>query len=287
MPGAQLVTALRDLGLWRRVPPPWAAGQVVAKDPQGAAPWRRTLAATGSPDAADAVAEAWDTLPPPVRAAVLDPVRALAHAGRQVTERTCGPAVLTMLAAAGDPLLALWLASGRLLGPERPDELVGAPDAALRRLAAVTPDARFAVVHRVVHRRATARAVWGLDWPESLGTPPWALAGAARFLGVRFRHVVVDDTAPAYLSDVLARVAAALDAGVPVPLFTGGDSGQGWRAAVPRHVVLAVGRDGDGLRIWEPARGEVLRASATVLRGGRADPALGGWRHVVWAVLPA
>jgi len=149
---AQLGTALRRAGLWHRPPPPWRAGHVVAKDPPGAAPWRRALAATGEPGAADALAHAWEGLTRAERAAVLDPVGELGRDGRQATGRTCGPAVLTMLAACGDPLLALWLASGRLVAPVRPPELAGAPDDVLGRLRRASARVRFAAVHRVVHR---------------------------------------------------------------------------------------------------------------------------------------
>lgn len=283
---AQLGTALRLAGLWHRPPPPWRAGYVVAKDPPAAAPWRRALAATGDPGAADALAHAWDGLTPAERAAVLDPVTELGRDGRQATQRTCGPAVLTMLAAQGDPLLALWLASGRLIAPNRPPELADAPDDVLRRLRRAPARARFAALHRVVHRRATSRAVGGLPWPEAFGTPPWALARSARYLGVLFGHAVVDDTDVRGLADVLARAGAALDAGIPVPLLTGGDTTRGWRTAMPRHVVLAVGARDGGLDVWEPARGVVVHADADALRGGAGHPAFGGWQHLAWAVLP-
>ncbi len=283
---AQLGTVLGRVGLWHRPPPPWRAGYVVAKDPPDEAPWRRALAATGEPRAADALAHAWDELTAAERAAVLHPVTALGRDARQATGRTCGPAVLTMLAAQGDPHLALWLASGRLVSPVRPPELVGAPDEVLSRLRGLPARARFAVLHRVVHHRATVRAVGGLAWPRALGTPPWALARSARYLGVRFGHTVVDDTDPRGLEAVLARVAAAIGAGIPVPLLTGGDTARGWSTAVPRHVVLAVGARDGGLDVWEPARGAVVRADAEALRGGRAHPAFGGWQHLTWVVLP-
>lgn len=283
---AQLGTALRRVGLWHRPPPPWGAGYVVAKDPPGGPPWRRALAASGEPRVADALAAAWDELTAGERAAVLDPVTVLGRDARQATERTCGPAVLSMLAARGDPLLALWLAGGRLVTPDRPSELADAPDDVLRRLRRAPARTRFAALHRVVHRRATFRALGVLSWPESLGTPPWALARSARYLGVLFGHAPVDDTDPRNLDAVLARVGAALDAGIPVPLLTGGDSARGWSTAVPRHVVLAVGARDGGLDIWEPGRGGVVHADAEVLRGGLPHPALGGWSHLAWAVLP-
>lgn len=285
MAPAQLGAVLRAAGLWRRLPPPWSH-PVVANDPPGTAPWRRALAATGSPAAADALAAVWPDLTRDERSAVRDPVRLGADA-RQATERTCGPAVLTMLAALGDPLLALWLATGRVLPGAVPAELAGASPGALRALARNGAAARCAALHAVTHRRATRTAVAGvLPWPRALGTPPWAVASGARFLGVGYVHAVVDDADRGHLEAALARVRAAVDAGIPVPLFTGGDASRGWRAAVPRHVVLAVGTVGDGLRIWEPARGAVLTARREVLAGGRPHAALGGWRHVAWAVLP-
>lgn len=283
---AQLGTVLRRAGLWHRPPPPWPAGRVVLADPPGAAPWRRALAATGDPAAADALAQAWDRLTDRQRAAVLDPAGELGRDGRQVTGLTCGAAVLTMLAALGDPLLALWLASGRLVADERPPELAGAPTAVLDRLGRVPAAARFATLHRVVHRRARIGAVAGLPWPRSLGTPPWALARSARYLGVRFGHTVLDDTAPAALETVLVRVGAALDAGIPVPLYTGGDTSRGWATAVPRHVVLALAARDDGLDVWEPGRGAVVHVDARALREGGRHPAFGGWAHLAWAVLP-
>lgn len=281
---AQLVSGLRRAGLWRRLPPAWRG--TVLRDPVGEAPWRRTLAATGDPRVADALAAGWDGLPPDVQAAVTDPVGELGRAGRQVTGRTCGPAVLTMLAATGDPTLALWLASGRLVAGHRPPELAGADDDVLRRLGRASQATRFAAVHRVVHRRLTARALAGLPWPEALGSPPWALAAAARFPGVRYDHAVVDDTDARGLADVLDRVRAAVGAGLPVPLLTGGDSRRGWSTAVPRHVVLAVGARDDGLDLWEPGQGDVGHADAVALGGGLAHPAFGGWGHLAWAVLP-
>lgn len=284
---AQLGAVAHRTGLWRRVPPPWRAGRVVAKDPPGAAPWRRALAATGDASAADALARCWPELSDAERAAVLAPVVELGRDGRQVTQRTCGPAVLTMLAAQGDPLLALWLATGRLIAPARPPELAGAGDAALHRLRRATPAARFAALHRVMLHRVRARAVGGvLDWPRAIGVPPWAVARNARYLGVTFGHAPVDDADPGHLAEVLARVGAAVEAGIPVPLLTGGDTAHGWKTAVPRHFVLAIGARDGGLDLWEPGRGAVVHADATALAGGERQPAFGGWRHLVWAVLP-
>jgi hypothetical protein len=58
-------------------------------------------------------------------------------------------------------------------------------------------------------------------------------------------------------------------------------------AAVPRHVVLAVGRAGDGYRVYEPGAGAVLPLPRTALLSPAGPvPALGHWPHLAWALLP-
>ena len=74
--------------------------------------------------------------------------------------------------------------------------------------------------------------------------------------------MLVDDTDPALVDAVLDRADAALAAGVPVPLFTGGDLGGGpaaarapaRRAAGPGRVVGAPART-DGYAVYEPRAG--------------------------------
>lgn len=258
------------------------------------------------PDPSVELGSVWAGLAPEVRAAVRDPVRRLARAGRQTDPTTCGSAVLVMLAAAGDPGLALWLVSGRLpedrTGDRRPPELAAAPTSRLAALSDAPAEHRFAVLQRVVKHRTGAGALLGLPWPGALGTPPWTAAREARFGGVRFADRVVDDTDPPYLTVVLDEVAAALARGVPVPLYTGGDTAQRWSAAVPRHVVLALpasradtGAPGartvdaltvDALTVWEPSAGRVVAITRAELVAGRPHPALGGWSHLAWALLP-
>lgn len=218
------------------------------------------------------------------RAAVSDPVASLGAAGTQRSGVTCGPASLTMLAAAGDPFLAWWLATGERVGPV--PELTDAGAEALDRLGAVGADARFAALHRVVHVRATRGALGGLDWPRAWGTPPWALARAARFGDVRYRAVVADDTDPAHQESLLVLVRDAVGRGVPVPLYSGGDTSQGVAAAVPRHVTLAVRADDAALDVYDPASGRTHAVAWEALATGDAGRALGGWPHLVWVVLP-
>jgi hypothetical protein len=262
--------------------------------------------ASGAPVAAlEALAALWPELTPRERSQVAAP---LGHArpgplrvgdapARQTDETTCGSAVLAMLAAAGDPLLALWLVTGRLVPEYRPPET---HDLAARDLAADDPGDRLAALQHAVKRASTRGALGPLPWPAALGTPPWGAARVARYPGVRWTHLLVDDTDADQLAAVLARADAALAAGVPVPVFTGGDVGMGLATAVPRHVVLLVPgaagvpavpevADGahPGYAVYEPSRGQVHRVPRAALVAGSRHPALGGWAHVCWAVLPA
>ncbi|WP_372592660.1 hypothetical protein [Actinotalea sp.] len=248
---------------------------------------RRRLAATGSVAAVAELAESWDSWAPEVRAVVLDPIGRSGTAARQTDQTTCGSACLVLLAAAGDPGLAGWLAAGTVPRLGVPPELGAADPAVLARLASLPAAARYGAVQRVVQHRTNARSVLGLPWPAALGTPPWGAAREARFLGLAFRHRLLDDTDTADLAPVLDTVARVVEAGVPLPLYAGGDTSRGWSTAVPRHVVLAVGHGPAGFRVWEPSVGAVVEVSrAELLRGGAPLPALGGWSHLVWAVLP-
>lgn len=313
--GGQVTTLLHRLRVGGGLPAPLTAGDLPGAGPTGPAgpigatvpegpagsdggvadpgapPARlvaRAVAATGRPQATHALAALWAGLDTTARGAVVDPVGRLGRALRQHDRTTCGSAVLATLAAVGDPVLAAWLATGRLPAAEpRPPELARAPSAVLDRLATASLERRAAALQRVLKRRTNARAVLGvLPWPHALGTPPWGAARVARHAPVRYRAVVLDDTDPAHLARVLDLVAAAVATGVPVPLYTGGDTRAGWDAALPRHVVLAVGAADRRLVLWEPSSGRthaVARAALLAPRGPSA--ALGGWTHLVWAVL--
>lgn len=215
---------------------------------------------------------------------------------RQTDETTCGSAVLAMLAAAGDPLLALWLVTGRSPAGYRPREVRALGPA---ELAAPDAAARFAAVQRAIKTRTNRAALGPLAWPARLGTPPWGAARVARHPGVTFQAIMVDDTDADGFGALLDRVERALAAGVAVPLFTGGDLASGLTTAMPRHVVLltprvdprrAVAGPGETrgrFTVFEPAGGAVhdlTRAELLAPAGARA--ALGGWSHVCWAVLP-
>ena len=206
----------------------------------------RARAAGAPPHAVAALADAWPGLAPAQRRGVAHPLggarpgplRLGGAPARQTDPTTCGSAVLALLAAQGDPVLALWLTTGRLVAGYLPPELQAMPAA---HVTATDPAVRFGGLQRVVKRATNHRALGPLPWPAGLGTPPWGAARAARFGGVPgWTHVLVDDADPALVDAVLDRADVALAAGVPVPLFTGGDLGGGPAAAVPRHVVLLV-----------------------------------------------
>ncbi|KLN34086.1 hypothetical protein FB00_14105 [Cellulosimicrobium funkei] len=243
-----------------------------------------------------ALATTLGALDPRTRRAVVDPlgraapeasrdgrVRPLELGGdraRQTDATTCGSAVLGLLAAAGDPVLALWLATG--LHPE--------DDPGPRGRSWSGGAARFGELQQAVKRRTNHAALGPLPWPASLGTPPWGAARAARHADVRYVERVV---VGARDEQVVRAALAAAACGVPVPLFTGGNLALGIATAVPRHVVLLTDADARArrCRVYEPSSGTVHDLDAVHLLDGARSPAvrhaLGGWPHVCWALLPA
>lgn len=177
----------------------------------------------------------------------------------QVDSTSCGAAVLLMLKATGDGELAQKL-------EENPEQI------------------------GPLQRELKARALAQAPWPPSLGIPPWALAKAAEFPGVTYHPRPFIDRGERGRA-VLNAVFTATNAGIPVPLYTGSDLRSGPAGAVPRHVVLAVPppepRNEALLSIYEPSRGMLHTVGLTDLMN-RSEPmdALGGWTHVVWAILP-
>ncbi len=298
----QLTSLLRRLGLgavvatWDRVPE--AASAVPGETHPDLEEVVRRAAAAGVPPAAcDELRALWPSLDVRAQAQVGAPLRPAAGsdvlrwgtaAARQTDRTTCGSAVLVMLAAQGDPLLALWLAVGQTCGGYRPHELRGVdldsppgqdPDAAA--------SARFGAVQQAMQRRSNRGALLGLPWPPAFGTPPWGAAAAARFPGVAYRSVLVDDSRTSEISAVLSRALRALDLGVPVPLYAGGDLGSGIATSLPRHVVLLTRRDGDRVAVYEPSQARLHEVSVHELIGPDGPtPALGGWSHIDWALLP-
>lgn len=260
----------------------------------------RARRAGHSPATVGLLRDAWDGLGPAERLRVAAPLADDAPTWRgrpavQVDGTTCGAAVGAMLAAAGDPVVALALETGTVLA--------GVVDPRLGPLVAAAAEG-FDALQRHQHVATTRRAVLGvLPWPRRFGTPPCGLAREARCADVRFRDVVVDVADRGLTAELGARIDTCLRAGTPLPLLTGGASRTGWSTAVPRHVVLLVSveepTDGPGAdsgagpdvpgpswRVYEPSRGRVLRVDARTWAVPERRDAWGRWSRPHWIVLP-
>lgn len=234
-------------------------------------------------------------LTPSQRRAIADPLRAgrpgrVRWDGQDVRTSsavTCASLVLTVAAAAADPVVAAWLVTGRLLAPTAPGILRRVSREGLRQ---PTVTLRLAAAERAVHDLARSGGLGPLPWPRALGTPPWGAAAALRFRDVELTHTPVNDRDVARTRRVLEVVRASTDLGICLPLYTGGDASNGLAAAFPRHVVLAVPAPrapAGELRIFEPSRGRTYAvATEALLARSRPHAALGGWSHVCWALLP-
>lgn len=307
-------------------PLPTAVGSVRARPPAGADDGEpalavvlaRTHGAGHGPRVVAALERAWPTLTPRERRQVASPLRpgpdGVLRLGRdparQTSETTCGSASLILLAAAGDPVLATWLVTGRTLGVRPaagvlPDVAWGVgpgpgpgPAQGVGEGVPASAGERFAALQAAMLRATSRRAVGPLPWPSRFGTPPWTAARQARFPGVRYGHRPVDDADAAAMARLLTWVRSAVGRGVPVPLYTGGDARHGLGTAIPRHVILAVppprpvgeaatGAAGAGVSLYEPGTARVYSVSDADLIA-RTTPldAFGRWAHLCWAVLP-
>ncbi|MFV0286190.1 MAG: hypothetical protein ACK5IM_07350 [Demequina sp.] len=246
--------------------------------------------ASGAPlTAVAALAAAWHRLPDTAKDTIRHPagagigsVRFGAIRAVQVDQTTCGAAVMGMMLMTGDPFVAAWVATGRSLGDHLPSECAAALE-----LGARTIEERWQSLQRVLHREATSAALGPLPWPRAYGTPPWRVDNATRFAGLRFRGAMVDDTDGERVAAAVAHASAALRDGIPVPMYTGGDSSGGLDQVVPRHVVLLTARTKAGFEVYEPSSGRVLPLAVDrLLGGGPKEPALGHWTRVSWMVLP-
>lgn len=294
MSGVQLTTLLRAVR-GRTVPGP-PQSVVPAPQPRHAGPRGvetlvgRAVAAGAPQPVAEHLAAEVAELDVRERGQVVDPLRPApgtdvlrfgTAAARQVDPTTCGAAVLALLAAEGDPTVAYWLVTGRDIDGYRAPVLRDVADAP-------GVAGRLTALQLALHVRSTRRALLGVaPWPTALGTPPWGAARTACFPGVRYRAFWVDDTRPDELGAVLALARHALAHGLPVPLYTGGDTSDGLTAAVPRHVVLLTAADDDALHVYEPsgARLHVL-PDADLLTPGPPRAAYGHWSHVTGVLLP-
>lgn len=326
--GITLVRVLAAFGIWARPGPPPDAGRaratcgprVVAALRAGAQPpsqahdergpaWdellddacARAQRAGHAPATITLLRDAWAALGPDARLRVAAPLASDAPTWRgrpavQVDGTTCGAAVGAMLLAAGDPVVALALETGTVLGAGTVLGTgtvleTGAAPAGVRSPAhapALTAAAAgFDVLQRHLLRATSRRAVVGLlPWPRRFGTPPWGLAREARCADVRYRHVVVNVGDRPRTDALAAHIEASLRAGTPLPLFTGGASRTGWSTAVPRHVVLLVDVEGTSWRVYEPSRGRVLTVDTRTWAVPERRDAWGRWSRPHWILLP-
>jgi hypothetical protein len=149
---------------------------------------------------------------------------------RQRDAVTCGPSVA--------------LVAGALLDPGR-------------RVALAEPDsgpAWFAAEQLRVHAEVNR------IWPRRLGTTPWGMARAltaqGSTAGVCYRWRLFRGR-----RDGLADVVRAVADGRPVAMLVG--------RVIPRHWVLIVDADGNGLQCYEPSSGEVRSVDAEAVRRAR------------------
>jgi hypothetical protein len=254
---------------------------------------RRALATGAHVGAVASLAGAWETLDERQRAFIRNPlghagagpVKLLGVAAKQVDAKTCGPASLAMMLMMGDPFVALWLATGRRVGEYLPLEPL-VTEVVTRDVRTV--EERWRSLQHELHREVTRWALGPLPWPRAFGTPPWRLDNAVRFAGLRFHTRMIDDRDHDDLAALFAHAGVALADGIPVPLYVGGDSRRGLAAAIPRHVVLLVGRRAGGFLVYEPGAGAVVAVSDEEIRaaGPSAIPGFGYWSRATCVVLP-
>lgn len=254
----------------------------------------KALATGAHVSAVASLAGAWETLDERERALVRDPVgrrgagavNFLGVRAKQVDARTCGPASLGLMLMIGDPFVGLWLATGRRVGEYLPLEPL-VTEVVTKDVRTV--EERWRSLQHELHREATRWALGPFPWPRAFGTPPWRLDNAVRFAGLRFHTRMVDDRDHDDLAALFAHASVALADGIPVPLYVGGDSRRGLAAAVPRHVVLAVGREPGAFLIFEPGSGAIVPVKDADIRatGNQALPGFGNWSRATCVVLPA
>ena len=134
-------------------------------------------------------------------------------------------------------------------------------------------------MHRVLTSSRDARGAHQIGWPSGLGTPPWTLA---RHLAISTgqRHDVI--WARWARHRALTRIAHALEAGHPVPLYLG-------NTRLPRHVVLVLPpafapTTATHWMVYEPAYGVARQIRATEFVGARITEC--AWPVPWFAVVP-
>lgn len=237
--------------------------------------------------------------PQPVQIRTTGPVSFAGLPAQQINGQTCGSASLAYVIALREPEINTWLAQdpGRfgVLQLRLHSDTTSALRTSKRaqnlklKLNPATPGT-FGWVHYTP--AVTQRGLRLPLWPRSLGTPPWGLAQHANLRtpkrngrrrgkwrvtwskgdAAKIAHQAVDavqlNPVFLYVSDNPAKNPLRLD-----------------RWAVPRHVVVLVGRTRKQVFIYEPASARVHAVPIEMFRSGTLDDAhraaFGGWRTVV------
>jgi hypothetical protein len=173
------------------------------------------------------------TLIDPVRPGL---VRYLEASVEQMDPSTCGSTAIVVARAMTDPMYAFALTTG------------GRPDGPEASAPAFT--ARLKSEEQRIHRATNVL------WPRVAGTTPWAVS---RQLGQRHAEmgavygwrVFVGGVLGGAPAGALRDALAAVDQGYPVPVLIGD--------GIPRHYVLLVRHDDDGLLFYQPTGGEIVR----------------------------
>ena len=240
-------------------------------------------ASSGAPITAVAgLAAKWEGLPATAKGWIRNPAGRSAGPVKwgpnhltQVDQTTCGAATMAMATMIADPFVALWVATGQTIASYLPIEVLRCETA---KRPAHTIMERWQSLQRSIHWATTHSAI---------GPLPWRVDNQLRIAGVRLRGLLINDANAAELAAGLAHASAALRDGIPVPVYSGGDSRRGIQTVVPRHVVLLLGREGDELRFYEPGSGAVHKVAVDALSQPHGPvAALGNWTRVVWLVLP-
>ncbi|GAA3658843.1 hypothetical protein GCM10022237_18570 [Nocardioides ginsengisoli] len=147
------------------------------------------------------------------------------------------------------------LAARAILTPWRPDD----------------PEQDITEEHRLLTSPTSPRDRFQMPWPRALGTPPWAVANALRAL--THRHLATVFTRPR--AEIGYEVLREQVRTRPVAVYVGS-------RLLPRHVVLAVREVGDGIEVFDPANGRLIRVPRENWTGHRVGVAR--WNYV-WFVI--
>lgn len=171
-----------------------------------------------------------------------------------------------------------WPADVRPGSLKQPDGVSCGPTTVVAARMLLDPSWRPADVRAEItrtHRRLTSthslRDRLQVPWPRRLGTPPWAVATALSVLTGRRIATVHARPRPVPAYHVLVEQVRSRPAAVYL--------GNRW---LPRHVVLAFADLGDAVRLFDPARGELVTVPRERWTHHRVGVA--GWNYV-WAVI--